>query len=231
MRRIGLIGGMSIESSMAYERVIVAEVRHRLGRDHSPRLVHWTLDWHEASTLLVAEDWDGLAEVLADAARRTEAAGAEIVLLCTNTMHRVADRIAAATSARFLPIAEAVAGAAVAAGVRRVGLLGTRFTMEQEFYRDALAANGLDVVVPGATDRDTVHAVIMDELVRGVVSPTSRQRYEGVVDRLVDQGVEGIVLGCTEIELLLDPDDPRWRLFPTTRLHAMAAVDAALAAS
>ena len=219
---------MSIESSIEYERVITDEVRARRGGTTSPRLIHLAVDFAEVEALQEAGDWDSAAAMLGDAAGRLEAAGAEVVLLCTNTMHRVADAIEGAITVPFLHLADATAAAVQLAGLQTVALLGTRYTMEQDFYRGRLEANGLSVVIPGPADRDMVHDVIYHELVRGVIKPTSRDTYRAVAGRLVAAGAEGIIAGCTEIELLLGPDDVPVPYFPTTRLHALAAVDFAL---
>lgn len=229
MRTIGLLGGMSWESSIEYERLINIEVRRRLGGVHSADLLIRSYDFARVEALQAAGAWDDAGALLAADAARLEHAGADLIVLCTNTMHRVADAIEAAISVPLLHLADATAAAVQAAGVERVALLGTRFTMEQAFYRDRLAAHGLDVLVPVAEDRDGVHRVIYDELVRGVIDDGSRADYLAIIDRLVDRGAQGVIAGCTEIELLVSPDDVSCPYFPTTRLHAVAAVDAALA--
>jgi aspartate racemase len=228
MRRIGLLGGMSWESSVEYERIINQEVRRRLGGAHSADLVIRSYDFAEIEALQEADDWDGAARLLATDARVLAGAGAEVIGLCTNTMHRVAGAIAALPGVRFVHIADATARAVRAAGLGRVGLLGTRYTMEQDFYRGRLEEmHGLEVSVPPEPDLTTVHEVIYTELVRGVVSETSRRRYLDIIGRMVDDGAEGIIAGCTEIELLVGPDDLGVPYFPTTTLHALALVDAA----
>ena len=162
-------------------------------------------------------------------AQRLERAGAELLVLCTNTMHEVADEIGGAITIPLIHIADATADAIRSSGVERVALLGTRYTMERDFYRGRLESrHGLNVVVPDEPDRSEIHRIIYDELVRGIVADSSRQRYEAIIDSLVERGADGVILGCTEIELLVDPADDRWRLFPTTKLHALAAVSAAL---
>lgn len=229
MRCIGLIGGMSWESTAEYYRLINDEVARRLGGLHSARIVMSSVDFAEIERLQVAGDWDTAGDLLAREATGVEAAGADLLLLCTNTMHRVADRIEEAVTIPFLHLADATAKAVRAAGVQRVGLLGTAFTMEQAFYRDRLAAHGLEVLVPDVPDRAEVHRIIYDELCHGTIRPESRQTSLEVIDRLVDRGAEGVILGCTEIELLIDPAEPSAvPLFPTARIHAEAAVDAAL---
>lgn len=228
MRRIGLIGGMSWESTAEYYRLLNTLVAERLGGLHSADCLLASVDFAEVEAMQVEGRWDDAGRLLARVARDLEAGGAEVLVLCTNTMHKVADAIESAVGVPLLHLADATADAALAAGLRRVGLLGTAFTMEQDFYRDRLAARGLDVVVPGAEDRALVHRVIYDELCRGVVREESRTAYLEVVARLVDDGCEGVILGCTEIELLLDPGDAEVPLLPTTRLHAEAAVAWAL---
>ncbi|MFF4919814.1 aspartate/glutamate racemase family protein [Kitasatospora sp. NPDC001261] len=229
MKTIGLIGGMSWESTAEYYRLLNRLTRERLGGLHSARLVLYSVDFAQIERLQTAGRWEEAGQVLADAARSLEAAGADLLLICTNTMHKVADQVAAAVSVPLLHLADTTAAAVRAAGLRRVGLLGTAFTMEQDFYRGRLAAGGLDVQVPQADSRALVHRVIYEELCVGLVREESRAAYRRVIGELVAGGAEGIVLGCTEIELLVRPEDSPVPVFPTTRLHAEAAVDAALA--
>lgn len=229
MRTIGMLGGMSWESTAQYYRLANELVRERLGGHHSARVLLDSVDFAEIEELQRAGDWDRAGTILADRARALQGAGADLVLLCTNTMHKVVDPIEAAVDVPVLHIVDATARAIRAAGLSRVGLLGTAFTMEQDFYRDRLAAHGVEVVVPGAADREAVHRVIFDELVLGIVRDRSRDTYRAVIDRLVAEGCEGIVLGCTEIELLVGADDSPVPVFPTTRIHVEAAVDEALA--
>ena len=222
---IGLIGGMSWESSAEYYRIINEGVRDRLGGLRSARCLMWSFDFGEIEALQHAGRWDDAAALLADAARRLERGGADFFLICTNTMHRVADQVQAAVGIPLLHIADATAGRIVAAGIRRVGLLGTAFTMEQDFYKGRLSQQfGLDVLVPDADDRAVVHRVVYDELVQGRVLPASRDAYRAVIARLVGRGAEAVILGCTEIMLLVRPEDSAVPLFDTTRLHAEAAV-------
>ena len=228
MKTIGLLGGMSWESSIEYERVINTEVRRRLGGTHSADLLIRSYDFHEVEALQEAGDWDGAGALLAGDAAALEAAGAELIVLCTNTMHIVAPAIEAAIGVPFLHLADATADAVIVAGVTSVALLGTRYTMEQPFYRDRLAARGLDVRVPDEPDRTMVHDVIFDELVQGEITSSSKAAYLEAIDRLVDAGAAGVIAGCTEIELLVHADDLSVPYFPTARLHALAAVDAAL---
>jgi len=220
---------MSWESSAEYYRLLNELVRERLGGTHSARCVMWSADFAEIEALQEAGDWDGAGAVLAEAARGLQAAGADLLLLCTNTMHRVAPQIAAAVGIPLLHLAEVTADAVAAAGVRRAGLLGTAYTMAGPLYPEALGARGIEVLPPEPEDAALVHRVIYDELVRGVVADASREAYREVMARLVARGADGMILGCTEIELLVGPGDSPVPVFPTTRLHAQAAVDAALA--
>lgn len=230
MKTIGLIGGMSWESTVPCYREINELVRLRLGGLHSARIVLFSVDFHDVELLQRAGAWDEAGRDLAKAARSVEAAGADFLVLCTNTMHKVAPAIEAAVSIPLLHIADATAAAVKGEGVRTVGLLGTRFTMEEDFYRGRLESrHGLEVLVPERDDRDLVHRVIYEELCVGVVSEASRERYRGVIRRLAARGAGGVILGCTEIAMLVSPEDSPVPVFDTTRLHAAAAVDLALA--
>lgn len=230
MKTIGLIGGMSWESTVPYYRLVNEGIKARLGGLHSAQVVLYSVDFHEIERLQREGDWHAAGELLADAARRVQAAGADLLVLCTNTMHKVAPQMEAAVSIPLLHIADATGAAITAAGHRTVGLLGTRFTMEQDFYRERLReVHGLQVIVPDADDRSLVHDVIYDELCRGVVRDSSREAYRRIMDALVASGADAIILGCTEIGLLVGAQDARVPLFDTTALHANAAVDAALA--
>ncbi|MFJ9855643.1 aspartate/glutamate racemase family protein [Streptomyces sp. NPDC101150] len=228
MRTIGLLGGMSWESTAEYYRLLNELTRERLGGLHSSRCVLYSVDFAEIERLQAEARWDEAAAVLAGAARALEAAGADMLLICTNTMHKVADEVSAAVSIPLLHLADTTADAVRAAGLRRVGLLGTAFTMEQDFYRGRLASHDLEVLVPDAVGRSTVHQVIYEELCVGIVRQESREAYQAIIKDLVAAGAEGIVLGCTEIELLISADDSPVPVFPTTRLHAEAAVRRAL---
>ncbi|MDJ0959347.1 MAG: aspartate/glutamate racemase family protein [Acidimicrobiia bacterium] len=230
MRTIGLLGGMSWESSAEYYRIINETARDRLGGTHSAKSVMVSVDFHEVEELQAAGDWDGATTLMVEAARRVEAGGADLLVICTNTMHRMADEVGAAIGIPLIHIADATADAVRSAGIGRVGLLGTRYTMEQDFYRGRLESrHGLDVIVPDEPDRSTVHDVIYDELVQGIITVSSRDAYGRVIDRLTAAGANGVILGCTEIELLVTDDLRPVPVFPTTRIHALAAVDAALA--
>ena len=228
MKVIGLLGGMSWESSIVYERIINEETRRRLGGTHSADLLIRSYNFADIEELQSAGEWDRAGQLLANGARGLEAAGAQMLLLCTNTMHQVADMITAAVSIPFLHIADVTAAAITGAGLNRVGLLGTRYAMEHEFYRGRLQAQHLSVLIPDEPDRTLVHQVIYDELVQGIIRDQSRQRYLEVIGRLGQQGAQGIIARCTEIELLVGAGDVSLPYFPTTRLHALAAVDMAL---
>ncbi|MGF6127298.1 aspartate racemase [Pseudomonas frederiksbergensis] len=228
MRTIGLIGGMSWESSAEYYRLINQQVRDRLGPLRSAQLLMYSVDFGPVEQAQHAGRWDDAAAILVDAARRLEAGGAECVVLCTNTMHKVAGQIQAAIGIPFLHIADPTGQAAVNAGTLNVGLLGTAFTMEQDFLKDRLTAKGLTVLVPEAEERQAVHRIIYDELCVGVISETSRKVYQQVIESLTRRGAQAIILGCTEIGLLIKPEHSALPLLDTTELHARAAVAFAL---
>lgn len=228
MLLIGFLGGMSWESSAEYYRLANEMVRERCGGLHSARCLMYSVDFAAIERMQVDGRWDEAAVALSDAGRALQAGGADFVVLCTNTMHKVADALSDALDVPLLHIGDTTATAVLATGVRRVGLLGTGFTMAQPFYADRLAAHGLDVLVPSAEDQATVHRVIYDELCLGVIRDESRVAYRDVIRRLVDSGAEGVIYGCTEIELLVGPDDSPVPVFPTTRLHVEAAVELAL---
>lgn len=228
-RRIGLLGGMSWESSVAYERLLNEEMRRRLGGTHSADLIVRSYDFATIEALQEQDRWDAAGALLSRDAQLLEAGGAELILLCTNTMHRVAERIERSLQVPFLHIGDAVAEAVVAAGVSNVALLGTRYTMEQAFYRSRLQRHGLGVSIPDEAGREKVHRVIYDELVQGRIEPASRDAMVAIVEDLVRRGARGVIAGCTEIELLLRPEDLSVPLFPSMRLHALAAVERALA--
>jgi aspartate racemase len=227
---IGLIGGMSWESSAEYYRIINREVRNRLGGVHSARSLMWSVDFGEIERLQHQGDWAELTNRMQDAAIRLQRGGADFVLLCTNTMHLMADAVADAIDIPLLHIADPTAEKIRDAGFHKVGLLGTAFTMEQDFYKGRLErVFGLEVLVPDADDRRVVHEVIYRELVAGEIRPESRTAYREVIARLVAAGAEAIILGCTEIMLLVSAQDSAVPLFDTTTIHAIAAVDRALA--
>ncbi|WP_257388088.1 aspartate/glutamate racemase family protein [Tahibacter caeni] len=228
MKTLGLLAGMSWESTIPYYRHINERVRERLGGLHSARLVLYSVDFAEIEQLQMQGDWGEAGRRLAAAAAALRSAGAEAIVICTNTMHKVAPAIEAGCGLPLLHIADATAARIRAAGLARIGLLGTRFTMEQDFYRARLERHGLDVLVPDAGQRDLVHRVIYDELCRGVVREDSRERYRDVMADLVRRGADGIILGCTEIGLLVGDADTTVPTFDTTRIHAQAAADWAL---
>jgi aspartate racemase len=226
---MGLLGGMSWESSIEYYRLLNEEVRDRLGGLHSADCIFRSVDFADIEPLQREDRWDEAGELLASEARTLAAAGAQILVLCTNTMHRVADRVAAAVELPLIHIADATAEAVRGQGLRTVGLLATAYTMEQDFYVGRLRdLHGLDVLVPDEADRRIVHEVIYDELCVGVVKDSSREQYRRIMAELAGQGAEGILLGCTEIDLLVGPEDASVPVFDTTRLHVQAALDAAL---
>jgi len=229
IRRLGLLGGMSWQSSALYYSALNELVAERLGGVHSADLVMVSVDFAEVERLQAAGEWERAGDLLTREARALEVAGAEAIVLCTNTMHIVAPAIEAAVSIPLLHLGDVTAQAVRAAGLERVGMLGTRFTMQQSFMRERVASHGVEVLVPEPDDQEVVHRVIYEELVLGVVSEHSRAEYVRIIERLVDRGAQGIVLGCTEIELLVEAQHVAVPLFPTTRLHAEAAVEWALA--
>ncbi|MEN8240054.1 MAG: aspartate/glutamate racemase family protein [Actinomycetota bacterium] len=228
MKRLGLLGGMSWESSIEYERRINTAVRAELGGTASADLIVRSYNFAEIEALQVAGAWSEMGEILSTDAVALERAGAEAIVLCTNTMHRVADTITARISVPLIHIADATASAVIESGLSSVAVLGTRYTMEQDFYTGRLESHGLEVLVPEEPDRTTVHEVIFNELVRGVTTESSKEAYLGVIDRLITAGAGGVIAGCTEIELLITPDDVTVPYFPTTAIHAGAATKFAL---
>jgi len=229
VKRIGLLGGMSWESSIEYERLINEETRRRLGGTHSADLVIRSYDFAAIEEMQERGAWDDAGDLLATDARHLQNAGAEIIVLCTNTMHLVAPAIEAAIDVPFLHLADATASAVTAANVDTVALLGTRYTMEEDFYRGRLESHGLTVLIPDEPDRTRIHDVIYDELVTGIVSDASRDHYLAIIESLLTRGAAGVIAGCTEIELLVGQEHVSCPYFPTTHLHAMRAVDLALA--
>ena len=229
MKTIGLIGGMSWESSIEYYRIINETAKEKLGGLHSAKSLMVTVDFAEIEKLQHADRWEEAGQILVKCAQDLERGGADFIVLCTNTMHKLADKIIAGVNIPFLHIADATAEKIRAADIKRIGLLGTRFTMEHDFYKGRLIDNfGLDVLIPEKADRDIVHRVIYDELVQGKIIDASRGEYRRIMNDLLSKGAEGIILGCTEIELLVKEGDCKAPLFPTTRIHAVAAVEKAL---
>lgn len=230
MKTIGLIGGMSWESSAMYYRTINELVKQRLGGLHSARVILYSVDFAEIEAMQAHGEWQQAGRVLAQAAASLQAAGADFLLLCTNTMHKVAEQIEAVVSIPLLHIADPTAQAIKQAGLQKIGLLGTRFTMEQEFYRGRLQSqHGIEVLLPDEQERADVHRIIYDELCLGVLTTKSRSCYRDVMAGLMARGAQGIILGCTEISLLVTPQDAKLPLFDTTALHAASAVEMALA--
>jgi len=229
MKTIGLIGGMSWESSIEYYRIINETAKEKLGGLHSAKSLMITVDFAEIEKLQHEDRWDEAGQILVRCAQDLERGGADFIVLCTNTMHKLADKIIARVNIPFLHIADATAEKIVAAGMKKIGLLGTRFTMEHDFYKGRLVNKfGLDVLTPNEADREIIHRVIYDELVQGKIVDGSRNEYKRIMETLIAQGAEGIILGCTEIELLVKQSDSRVPLFPTTSIHAISAVEYAL---
>jgi aspartate racemase len=224
MRIIGMIGGMSWESTAIYYRAINEETQRLLGGHHNARSIVLSVDFAEIEAHQAAGRWDESAALLRDAAKTLARAGAEILILCTNTMHKVAAAVAEATGATFIHIADPTAAEIRKHGIRTVGLLGTRYTMEQAFYRERIEHGGVRVLIPEQQERDDVHRIIYEELCHGLINETSRARYQEIVRSLAARGAEGAILGCTEIGMLLDSRYVSLPLFDTARLHAMAAV-------
>jgi len=230
MKTIGLIGGMSWESSAEYYRLINQETKQRLGGHHNAPSILVTVDFAEVERLQHSGQWDQLGRLLANAARQLEQGGADVVVLCTNTMHKLAGCITAAARIPLLHIADTVGELIQRSGHRRVGLLGTRFTMEESFYTDRLRERfGIETIVPVAADRQVVHNVIYDELCHGVIRKHSRQAFQAIISRLAAEGAESVILGCTEIGLLISQADSIVPLHDSTKIHATAAVDFAVA--
>ena len=229
MKTIGMIGGMSWESSIEYYRIINETVREKLGGLHSAKSVMYSVDFADIETLQHQKKWDQATDMMIDAARNVEKGGADFVIICTNTMHKMADEVRAHIRIPLLHIADATAEKLKAIGLKKVGLLGTRFTMEENFYKGRLdKKHGLEVLIPNDEERETVHRIIYDELCLGKIRTSSKETYIAVIDQLVRKGAEGIILGCTEIGLLVDSEDSRVPLFDTAKIHAIAAVEYAL---
>lgn len=229
MKTIGLIGGMSWESSIEYYRIINETVKEKLGGLHSAQSLMMSVDFAEIEKLQHEDRWDEAAQILIRSAQSLERGGADFIVLCTNTMHKVADQIIKNIGIPFLHIADATAEKVTSSGIKRIGLLGTRFTMEHDFYKGRLTDNfGLDVITPNQQDREVIHRVIYEELVLGKIVESSQQEYKRIIEALIAHGAEGIILGCTEIELLIKQKDSIVPLFPTSAIHAIAAVEKAL---
>lgn len=229
MKTIGMLGGMSWESSIEYYRIINQTVKDKLGGLHSAQSLMFSVDFAEIEALQHAGDWEGATQAMIEAAQRVETGGADFVIICTNTMHKMADEVEAALGIPLLHIADATADAIKAQGLSKIGLLGTKFTMEDDFYRGRLVEkHGLDVLIPKADDREIVHRVIYDELVLGEIKPESKEQYKIIIEKLIEEGAQGIILGCTEIGLLVKAEDSAVSIFDTTEIHAVSAVEYAL---
>lgn len=227
MKTIGLIGGMSWESSSEYYRIINEEVKQRLGGLHSAKCILYSVDFEDIENCQRNGEWGKAAEILTDAARSLEVAGADFIVICTNTMHKVANEIQSVIQIPLLHIADVTAQQVLLSGIKTIGLLGTRYTMEQDFYKSRLEAQGIKVLVPKERDRVIVNTVIYNELCLGQILDESRARYKRIIQDLIEQGANGIILGCTEIGLLVKPEDSTVPLFDTTLLHAKGAVNSA----
>ncbi|HET8604651.1 MAG TPA: amino acid racemase [Marmoricola sp.] len=229
MLSIGLVGGMSWESSLEYYRALNVGVEKRLGGLHSARIVLSSVDFAELTELQQADRWDDVATMLADAARGVAAGGADLLLMCTTAFHMVADQVEAAVDVPFLHLADVIADAVKARGLDKVGLIGTSFTMQRDFFTDRIASHGLEVLVPDERHHETVNAIIYGELVHGKVLDGSRSKVVSLIEELWDAGAQGVILGCTELELLVKQADSELPIFPCTTLHVEAALDRALA--
>ena len=229
MKTIGMIGGMSWESSIEYYRIVNQAVREKLGGLHSAKSIMVSVEFAEIEMLQHQNSWDELAKIMIEAARGLERGGADFVIICTNTMHKLYDKVQQAIKIPMLNIADATAEKIKTEGIGRVALLGTRFTMEENFYKGRLVDNyDLEVMIPSPGQMDTVHRIIYDELCAGIIKPDSKQKFAAIIQDLVAQGAGGVILGCTEIGLLVKPEDSLVPLFDTTEIHARAAVDYAL---
>ncbi|MGC4376684.1 aspartate/glutamate racemase family protein [Fictibacillus sp. Mic-4] len=228
MKTIGLIGGMSWESTVEYYRMINEEVKHRLGGLHSAKCLLYSVDFEEIERCQSEGNWQKAGLILGDVAQRLEKGGADFIVICTNTMHKVAEVIQEKISIPILHIADATVKQIRKKSIRTVGLLGTKYTMEQDFYKSRLKSNGIQVLVPGEFDREMINQVIYEELCVGTIKESSKKQYQKVIQHLVDNGAEGIILGCTEIGLLVKPEDSEVPLFDTALIHAVEAVNKAL---
>jgi aspartate racemase len=228
MKTIGLIGGMSWESTITYYQLLNEAAKNKLGGLHSAKILLYSVDFFEIEALMSRGDWERAAQVLGDVAKRLEQAGADFILICTNTLHKVAPQVQARITVPLVHIAEASAEALLARGIKRVGLLGTKYTMTQEFYRDKLTERGVEVIIPEGDEIELVNRVIFDELCLGIVKEDSRAAYLGVIENLHKRGAEGILLGCTELGLIVSQADVSLPLFDTTVIHAEKAAALAL---
>jgi aspartate racemase len=229
MKIIGMIGGMSWESTLEYYRIVNETTKIRLGGFHSSKCVLYSVDFEEVEKLQHLGDWDKLTRLMVDAARRVESAGADFVIICTNTMHKMADEVQGAIRIPIVHIVDVTAEAIRANGAKKVGLLGTKFTMEQDFYKGRLRdKHGLEVLIPSEEERQIVHDILYSELCLGEIKELSKDKFKSIIQNLVDRGAQGVILGCTEIPLIVSQDDYAIPVYDTTTLHAQAAVDFAL---
>ncbi len=223
MKTIGLIGGMSWESTVGYYHILNTVIKERLGGLHSAKCLLYSVDFQEIETCQADGAWEKSGEILADAARRLEGAGADCLLICTNTMHKVAEQVQSAVSIPLIHIAEVTAAALLRADLHTVALLGTKYTMEQDFYKNRLTAKGISVLIPDATDREFINTTIFQELCLGIISAAAKRRFLAIMDKLAAEGAQGIILGCTEIGMLVSRQDTSTPLFDTTAIHAESA--------
>jgi len=228
MKTIGLLGGMSWESTVSYYQLLNRYVNEKLGGLHSAKILLYSVDFAELEACLAQGEWERIADILAEAALKLEKAGADFLAICTNTMHKVVPQIREKTNLPLIHIAEAAADALLSQGIKKAGLLGTAYTMEQEFYRQVLEEKGLEIVIPEAEERLEINRIIFSELCRGIISPYSKKKYLEIIAELNKNGAEGIILGCTEIGLLIKPEDTKVPLFDTTEIHARAIAEYAL---
>jgi aspartate racemase len=229
MKTIGMVGGMSWESSLEYYRIVNETVKARLGGLHSAKCIMYSVDFAAIEELQHKGKWDEATELMIDAAKRVESGGADFIIICTNTMHKMAEQVQQGINIPLLHIADATARKIKSQSLSKIGLLGTRFTMEEDFYKGRLISNhDLDVIIPNKDEKATVHRVIYDELCRGEIKESSKAQFIKIIDHLVEQGAQGIILGCTEIGLLVKQEDSLVPLFDTTKIHAETAVDFAL---
>ncbi len=229
MKTLGLIGGMSWESTVPYYQIINEAVKDRLGGLHSARLILYSVEFAEIEEMQSAGQWDTAAEVLGDAARKLESCGADYIVICTNTMHKVAPQIQRMISVPVIHIADATAEVLKQDGIRRIALLGTKYTMTQDFYKQRLIDQGFEVLIPAEEDIEPVNRIIFEELCVGEINDESRKEYQRIIQDLKDRGAEGVILGCTEIGMLIKPEDSVLPVYDTTLIHAQAAAEAALA--
>jgi len=229
MKTIGLIGGMSWESSIEYYRIINEQARERFGGLHSAKCIMHSYDFDQIARAQRRDDWDGLTDKLVDTAKNLKLSGADFVIICTNTMHKLADEVQDRSGIPVLHIADATGRKIKEKGLKKVALMGTKYTMEADFYRKRLVEiYGLDVIVPPEEERNIIHNIIFDELCQGIINPSSKEKLQHIINSLVSQGAEGIILGCTEIPLIIKQDDIDVPVFDTTRIHAEAAIEMAI---